>query len=183
VKLARLAAGAALVILSACSGGPASTGELPGPVPEDAAFRDPPASAPPAPTFELTLLGGDTLDVAEQWDERPVVLVFFESWCTLCRDQQESINEVVDDYRDVVLFVGIANQSESADVEQYVGDNDITYPVGIDSTGRSFLNYAVTEPPLVALVSKGGHVLRGWPEGISGEDLRKHIDELAVESR
>jgi hypothetical protein len=63
-----------------------------------------------------------------------------------------------------------------------VGDNDITYPVGTDSTGRSFLNYAVTEPPLVALVSKGGHVLRGWPEGISGEDLRKHIDELAVES-
>jgi thiol-disulfide isomerase/thioredoxin len=182
VKLARLAAGAALVILSACSGGPASTGELPGPVPEDAVFRAPPASAPPAPTFELTLLGGDTLDVAEQWDERPVVLVFFESWCTLCRDQQESINEVVDDYRDVVLFVGIANQSEPADVEQYVGDNDITYPVGIDSTGRTFLNYAVTEPPLVALVSKGGQLLRGWPEGISGEELAQQIEQLAVES-
>lgn len=182
MKLSRLAAGAALVVLSACSGA-ASTGEMPGPVPENAVFRHPPASAPPAPAFELDLLGGGTLDVAEQWDERPVALVFFESWCTLCREQQEGINDVVDDYRDVVLFVGIASLSEPADVEEYVRDNDITYPVGIDSTGRTFLNYAVTEPPLVALLSKGGQVLRGWPEGISGEELRKHIDELAVESR
>ena len=182
MKLGRLAAGAALVALSACSGGPGSTGELPGRVPENVVFRDPPASAPPAPAFELDLLGADTLDLAEQWDERPVVLVFFESWCTLCQEQQESINDVVADYRDVVLFVGIANLSEPADVEQYVGDNDITYPVGIDSTGRTFLNYAVTEPPLVALVSKGGQLLRGWPEGISGEELAEQIGQLAVES-
>jgi thiol-disulfide isomerase/thioredoxin len=183
VKLARLAAGAALVVLSACSGGTASTDELPGPVPENVVFRDPPAGAPPAPAFELDLLGGDALDLTEQWDARPVVLVFFESWCTLCQEQQESINDVVDDYRDVVLFVGIANLSEPADVEQYVGDNDITYPVGIDSTGRTFLNYAVTEPPLVALVSKGGQLLRGWPEGITGEELAQQIDQLAVESQ
>jgi peroxiredoxin len=182
VKLARLAAGAALVILSACSGETASTDELPGPVPQNVVFRDPPASAPRAPAFELDLLGGDTLDLSEQWDARPVVLVFFESWCTLCQEQQESINDVVDDYRDVVLFVGIANLSEPADVEQYVGDNDITFPVGIDSTGRTFLNYAVTEPPLVALVSKGGQLLRGWPEGISGEELAQQIEQLAVES-
>jgi thiol-disulfide isomerase/thioredoxin len=183
VKLARLAAFAAAVVLSACSGGAPATGQLPGPVPDDVEFRDPPATAPSAPPIELDLLDGSALDVTEEWDDRPVVLVFFESWCTLCRNQQGSINDVVDDYRDVVLFVGIANLSEASDVEQYVSDNDITYPVGIDPSGRTFLNYAVTEPPLVALVSKGGHVLRGWPEGISGEELREHIDELAVESR
>ena len=74
MKLARLAAGAALVVLSACSGGTASTDELPGPVPENVVFRDPPAGAPPAPAFELDLLGGDALDLTEQWDARPVQL-------------------------------------------------------------------------------------------------------------
>lgn len=182
MKLVRLAAGAAVVILSACSGGPTATGELPGPVPENFVFRDPPASAPSAPDVELDLVDGRTLDVTEEWAERPVVLVFFESWCTLCREQQEGINDVVADYRDVVLFVGIANLSEPADVEQYVSDNDITYPVGIDSTGRTLLNYAVTEPPLVALVSKGGRLLRGWPEGLAGEELAQQIEQLAIES-
>lgn len=180
---ARLAAFAAAVMLSACSGAPTATGQLPGPVPDGVEFRDPPATAPPAPPIELDLLDGRSLDLSEEWDERPVVLVFFESWCTRCRDQQESINDVVDDYRDVVLFVGIANLSESADVEQYVSDNDITYPVGIDTSSRTALNYAVSEPPLVALISRGGQVLRGWPEGISGEALREQIDQLAVESR
>lgn len=183
MKLVRLAACAAVVILSACSGTPAATGELPGAVPDGVVFREPPAGAPPAAGFELDLVDGRTLDVPGEWEERPVVLVFFESWCTLCQEQQESINDVVADYRDVVLFVGIANLSEPADVEQYVADNDITYPVGIDTTGRTFLNYAVTEPPLVALVSKGGQVLRGWPEGISGEELLEQIEQLAVESR
>lgn len=183
MKLVRLAACAAAVILSACSSTPAATGELPGAVPDGVVFREPPAGAPPAAGFELDLVDGRTLDVPGEWEERPVVLVFFESWCTLCQEQQESINDVVADYRDVVLFVGIANLSEPADVEQYVADNDITYPVGIDTTGRTFLNYAVTEPPLVALVSKGGQVLRGWPEGISGEELLEQIEQLAVESR
>lgn len=183
MKLVRLAACAAAVILSACSSTPAATGELPGAVPDGVVFREPPAGAPPAAGFELALVDGRTLDVPGEWEERPVVLVFFESWCTLCQEQQESINDVVADYRDVVLFVGIANLSEPADVEQYVADNDITYPVGIDTTGRTFLNYAVTEPPLVALVSKGGQVLRGWPEGISGEELQEQIEQLAVESR
>ena len=182
MKPARLAALAAALLLSACSGAPAATGQLPGPVPENVVFREPSATAPPAPAFELDLLGGETLDLSEEWDERPVVLVFFESWCTLCADQQESINDVVEEYQDVVLFVGIANLSEPADVEQYVSDNDITYPVGIDTSGRTWLNYAVSEPPLVALVSKGGQLLRGWPEGISGDVLREQIDELAVES-
>ncbi len=183
MKLARLAALAVAVVLSACSSAPAATGQLPGPVPDDVVFRDPPASAPSAPPVELELLDGEALDLSEYWDDRPVVLVFFESWCTLCEQQQESINDVVDDYRDVVMFLGIAHLSEPADVEQYVADNEITFPVAIDSSGRTWLSYAVTEPPLVALISKGGQLLRGFPEGIDGASLREQIDQLAVESR
>ena len=35
-----------------------SAAALPGPVPEDVSFRTPPKTAPPAPAFDLTLLGG-----------------------------------------------------------------------------------------------------------------------------
>jgi thiol-disulfide isomerase/thioredoxin len=182
VKLPCLAALAAALVLGACST-PAASGELPGPVPDGAVFRTPPDSAPAAPALELELIDGRALDLTEQWDERPIVLVFFETWCTLCRDQQPEINDVVADYRDVVLFVGIANMSDESDVEEYVSANGITYPVGIDRSGRSWLNYAVSEPPLVALISKDGRLLRGWPEGTSGTHLHEQIDELAVETR
>jgi hypothetical protein len=42
------------------------------------------------------------------------------------------------------------------------------------------LQYGVDEPPLVVLVSRGGRLLRGWPGGISGNDLREQIEELVV---
>lgn len=176
-----LAALAAAVVLGACST-PVAQGQLPGSVPDSAAFRTPPANAPAAPAIELELLDGPVLDLTEQWAERPVVLVFFEAWCSRCREQQAEINELVTEYRDVILFVGIANMSDRAAVEEYVSDNRITYPVGIDPTGRTWLQYAVSEPPLVALISKDGRLLRGWPEGISGEALREQIQQHAVEA-
>jgi len=182
VRFAGLAALAAALVLAACSATPAASGALPGPVPTGVTFREPPDSAETAPAFELALVDGRVLDLTEQWAERPVVLVFFESWCTLCRDQQPEINEVVAEYSDIILFVGIAGMSEPADVEQYVSDNRITYPVGIDSNGRRWLQYAVSEPPLVALISKDGRLLRGWPGGISGTELREQIEQLAVDN-
>jgi peroxiredoxin len=182
VKVLRTAAMAVVVVLSACSPAPAAPGALPGPVPDGVSFHEAPADAPPAPAFSLELLDGEPLDLAEAWDERPVVLVFFESWCTRCREQQSGINEVVAHYRDVVLFVGIASQSEPEQVAQYVADTRITYPVGIDPSGRSAVQYAVAEPPLVALISKDGRLLRGWPEGIAGAELRDQIETLAVRS-
>jgi peroxiredoxin len=176
-----MAALAAALVLAACSA-PAATGELPGPVPDGVTFRESAEGAPAAPAFELDLLDGGTLNVAEQWSERPVVLVFFESWCTRCREQQAAINDVAEGYRDVVLFVGIAGLSDPEDVATYVTENRITYPVGIDPDGRVWLRYAVAEPPLVALISKDGRLLRGWPEGVSGADLGEQIAQLAVES-
>lgn len=158
-----------------------SPAALPGPVPDGVTFRVPPKSAPPAPSFELPLLGGETVSAEDQWAQRPVVLVFFESWCELCRQQQPEINELVEDYRDVVLFLGIAGLSDAGDLREYVADNDVAYPVATDQSGEVWLKYAASEPPLVALISKGGRLLRGWPGGLAGPTLRRQIDELAVE--
>jgi thiol-disulfide isomerase/thioredoxin len=181
----RRLAGCALVaaLLAGCSSDDAepSTG-LPGAVPEGVTFREPPSTLPSAPSFELRLLDGELIDSDEQWAKRPVVLVFFESWCELCREQQPGINELAEEYRDVVLFLGIAGLSDTGDVRDYLDEYDVAYPVGTDRSGEVWLRYAAREPPLVALVGKGGRLLRGWPGGLPAEKLRRQIDELAVAS-
>lgn len=173
---------AVVLALGACSSPAPVGGTLPGPVPTGVSFPDPPESAPEAPEFDLELLDGRVVDATEHWDDRPVVLVFFEPWCTLCREQQSGINELADEYRDIVLFLGIAGQAEPDEIEDYVAETGITYPVGTDPDGTRWLKYAVAEPPLVALISKDGRLLRGWPGGVAGDDLRGHIEELAVDS-
>ena len=183
MRLTALVALLAALVLGGCSGTSSATGELPGAVPSGVTFREPPASAPAAPAFELTLADGDVVDMTEQWAQRPVVLVFFESWCTLCADQQAEINDVAGDYRDVILFVGIAGTSDPADIDEYIADHDVSYPIGIDASQRTWLQYAASEPPLVALISKGGRLLRGWPGGVSSADLREQIEQLVIDSR
>ncbi|MFD6447776.1 peroxiredoxin family protein [Promicromonospora sp. NPDC060204] len=175
---ALLATGLVIGALAGCTGTP--RGQLPGPVPTGVEFRLAPDDAPPAPSLTLELTDGTTLDLAEQWAERPVVLVFFETWCTRCTAQQGPINDVVEEYEDQVLFLGVANLSDPGDVAAYVEENDITYPVAVDPTGDAWLRYAVAEAPLVALVGKDGSLLRGWPEGVTGRELGATIAERAV---
>lgn len=171
-----------LVTLAGCSESddPAAVSfELPGDVPSDVTFIDAPADSPVAPEFELELLDGNTLDLAEQWEERPVVLVFFESFCELCAQQQAEITELSKEYQDAILFVGVASTSSPEDAATYVREHDITYPVGLDPDGEIFRRYGVDEPPLVALVARGGHLVRGWPGGV--EDLGTQLTEFVVE--
>ncbi|HET6727974.1 MAG TPA: TlpA disulfide reductase family protein [Jiangellaceae bacterium] len=178
----------AVVVLAAalagCStsadGGSDALASTPGPVPEGVEFRTPPAGTPAAPAFELPLLDGDVMDTAEQSAQRPIVLTFFESSCEPCREQQQEINDVAAEFGDAVLFLGIAGSSEPDDVREYVSENDVAYPVGTDPGGKIWFQYGVDEPPLVVLVSRGGSLVRGWPGGIGGNDLREQIEELAV---
>ncbi|MGH8823050.1 MAG: TlpA family protein disulfide reductase [Jiangellaceae bacterium] len=159
---------------------PGGLASMPGPVPADVTFRPAPDGTPPAPVFELPLLDGEVVDTAEQSVQRPIVLTFFESGCTPCGEQQEEINEVAAEFGDIVLFLGIAGTSEPDDVREYVSENDVAYPVGTDPSGEIWFQYGVDEAPLVVLVSRGGSLLRGWPGGIGGNDLREQIEELVL---
>ncbi|RIQ12666.1 TlpA family protein disulfide reductase [Jiangella rhizosphaerae] len=177
-----MAAVLGMALVSGCSGSdePAAVSfDLPGDVPGDVTFIDAPPTAPPAPSFELELLDGSTLDLAEQWAERPVVLVFFESFCELCAQQQAEITELSEQYRDAILFVGVGSASSPEDAAAYVREHDIAYPVGLDASGEVFRRYGVDEPPLVALIARGGQLVRGWPGGV--EDLGTQLTQFVID--
>ncbi|WP_162605709.1 TlpA family protein disulfide reductase [Jiangella aurantiaca] len=176
-----VAAAVTMGLVAGCSGSddPATVSfDLPGDVPSDVTFVDAPPDAPPAPPFELGLLDGSTLDVAEHWEQRPVVLVFFESFCELCAQQQAEITELSEEYRDAILFVGVGSASSEDDAAEYVREHDISYPVGLDASGEVFRRYGVDEPPLVALIARGGQLVRGWPGGV--QDLGAQLTEFVV---
>ncbi len=180
MRRACLAGAIAAILLAGCAASESPLVGLPSPVPDGVSFHEPPDAAPPAPEFELELVNGENVDAASAWAQRPMVLVFFESWCESCRDQQQEINELAEEYQDVVLFLGVAGLSSEDEVIEYVRDNDVAYPVGIDADGDVWLDYAATEPPLVALITKDGKIVRGWPGGIAGDRLREHIEQELV---
>lgn len=156
--------------------GGAST--LPGPVPEGVTFAEADDSLPPAPEVSLSLLDGTPLTGSDIWEERPVVLVFFASWCTACAGLQPGLVELADRYRDRVVFVGVAGEDKEDALDTYLDEHEVPYPVGIDQRLTVWRSYGVREPPHPVVVSRGGRVVKGWPGGISIETIEETLQGL-----
>jgi peroxiredoxin len=175
----------AMLALAACDGGkqqaPAGgAGTLPGPVPAGLALRPVPPGTPSAPVFTGTLTDGTAHAAADLWSERPVVLLFFSSWCTTCAERQGALGELARGYRDRVVFVGVASEDEPAELDTYLRAHRTEFPVVVDADGTISRSYAVREPGAVAVVAKGGALLRGWPGGLDASTLDTRIRELLL---
>jgi peroxiredoxin len=173
----RLAVLVALLV-AGCGGSAAHDGgrdTLPGKLPSGVTFA-PAESTAAAPPFSLSLLDGTRVDAASLWKSRPVVVFFFASYCSRCASQQQDLAPLIDDYRDVVTFVGVGGKEKTPAVRAWLDDHDVTYPVGLDATMDTWRRYAVRTPPAVILIAPGGKLERGWPGGVSKDVL---ADELA----
>ncbi|MCG5449642.1 TlpA family protein disulfide reductase [Micromonospora hortensis] len=153
---------------------------LPGPVPADLALRPAPGTAPAAPAFTGALTDGTPFVAAELWAQRPVVLTFFNSWCTTCASSQAALGELARSYRDRVVFVGVAGADQADEVQDYLRAHRVEYPVVLDDQQTIWRSYAVREPPTVVLVAKGGALLRGWPGGLDAPTLDRRLRELVL---
>ncbi|MFC0033091.1 TlpA family protein disulfide reductase [Micromonospora chaiyaphumensis] len=188
-RLAAVALAAALTV-TGCSGGdepparpaPVAGGAaaLPGPAPAGLALRPAPAGAPGAPAVTGALTDGSPVALADLWADRPVVLVFFTSWCTLCADRQAALSELARRHRDEVVLVGVATGDRPEDVQGYLREHRVEYPVVLDADGTIWRSYAVREPPAVVVVAKGGALLRGWPGGVDAATLDAELRRLVL---
>jgi peroxiredoxin len=150
---------------------------LPGALPSGVSFAPSPSTAA-APPFSLALLDGTRVDGASLWKQRPVVVFFFASWCSRCATQHDALAPLVDDYRDVVTFVGVGGQDKAPAVKSWLDAHDVTYPVGIDGGMETWRSYAVRTPPAVILIAPGGKLERGWPGGVSRDLLADQLARL-----
>jgi len=185
-RLRRLAAAAALTtLLAACGGGsgdepekdPAAVGKqaLPGPVPTNVAFAPAPKDGMAAPQATLTLVDGTEVALADYWKDRPVVLVFFSTWCQWCLDNQAELNALATEQGDAALVVGIAGEEKPEEVTAYAAKHGVTHPLATDPGLDVWRTFAVTEPPLVAVVAPGGKLVRGWPGGVEVETIKSTL--------
>jgi hypothetical protein len=185
--LRRLRSGALLALALALVCGCGGDGEddaraggatdLPGPLPTGVTFREAPRDAPPAPNFSTELLDGTPVTASELWDERPLVLVFTASWCERCADVHRDAAAAVGQHDGSVALLAVVPEDDLDGAQEYAEELDLGHPVAAGNE-RIWLDYAAREPPLVALVARGGRVLRGWPGGVETDALESRLAEL-----
>jgi thiol-disulfide isomerase/thioredoxin len=103
------------------AGGPATTAAAPATTAAPATAEAAPEATRPAPKgliavahrkaappLRVTDSAGRTHDLAELRG-RPVVVNFFESWCVVCRTEQNDVDDVAEAFQGRVQFLGVSN--------------------------------------------------------------------------
>ena len=151
------------------AGGPATTTAAPATAPPATVEAAPETTRPaphglipaahrkPAPPLQATDFEGRPHDLAELRG-RPVVVNFFESWCVVCRTEQNDLDDVAEDFEGRVQFLGVSNHDTVSEGREYQRQFEIPYPLANDASGRTWAAWGVPYQPVTVVVDQRGRV-------------------------
>jgi len=133
-----------------------------------------------APALDIGEWIGDNPGTLAELSGRPVMLVFWATWCPHCRREMPGIEETWLRYKDdglaVVAVTKTGRRQTIEQVREYIGENGLTLPIAIDAGGSTSKAYAVTGIPAAALIDKNGNVVvRDHPTRITDEVIKKYL--------
>jgi peroxiredoxin len=123
----------------------------------------------PLPAFDSVLLDGGTLR-GEQLAGKPVLVVFWATWCPVCRKELPQIEKLYQRHRARGFEVlAISIDAERLEVDEFLREHKYSFPVAMRSERHSQLFGITKTPPRLFLIDRQG-VLRF-----------KHLGEISLD--
>jgi peroxiredoxin len=111
-----------------------------------------------APDFDLQTLDGEALALADLAG-KPLLINFWATWCAPCRLEMPELEAISRDYADTGLVVVGVNQEEaSAQVQPFVDELDLSFPILMDLDGDMSDAYGAFLLPMSIFVNPQGQV-------------------------
>jgi peroxiredoxin len=138
----------------------------------------------PAADFNGKLINGGTMKLSSTRG-KVVVLNYWASWCGPCKTESPQFDLL---YRKIksrgVNFYGIDTKDAKGSAEDFVRNNDISYPIVYDEPGETAIrlgNLPTVSLPFTVLIDKQGKVAAVYIVRLSYNDLKGSIDKLLAE--
>lgn len=112
--------------------------------------------------FKGSDLDGKPIDLAQIIGSKPVMLVFWASWCPSCKTEVPKINQLADKFRArgmefVAVNVGYNDSVERA--QAFARKTGMTYPAIFDGSGKITEKYQLQGVPTIIIADKKGKIL------------------------
>ena len=139
-----------------------------------------------APDFALDTLQGEQVRLSDLRG-KIVVVNFWTTWCPPCRAETPALETSYESYQDsdvVVLGVNLTDQDSLPEVESFVQEFGLTYPILLDRDGAVGLMYQLSGLPTTFFISREGiirTVVVGGP--MSETFIRSKIEALLKEAQ
>lgn len=134
-----------------------------------------------APGFTLQTLDGVPASLSD-YAGRPVLINFWASWCTPCRDEMPLIITAYQAHQQAglaVLAIDLTDQEGSTkDVRKFVTEFHVPFPVLLDKKGKVRKLYALRGVPTSVFVGADGMVRAVNRGPIDRVALQQHLSEI-----
>ena len=136
--------------------------------------------------FSARTLGGEVV-TSSQLAGKPYIVNFFASWCPPCRRELPDMVLLQQKYRKQgFTFVGIAFHDNAANLQDFLWEQGIDYPVVLSDTVlaeefRHFIPGGVRAIPVSFVVDRNGRVIRVL-QGAQSRVVFEEMIRLAISS-
>ena len=111
-----------------------------------------------APDFNLPTLDGGTLRLAD-YKGKLVFLNIWATWCAPCREEMPSMQRLAEKLAGGdFAMITISIDEKTEEVEKFVKELGLTFPVGMDPAQKVAADYKITGVPETYIISPDGVV-------------------------
>ncbi len=142
-------------------------------------------AGPVAPSVSGPVVGGGRLALAS-YRGHVVVLNFWGSWCTPCREEAPGLSALATHFKTSgVRFLGVDIRDSPVSAEAFMNDFRISYPSLNDPSDNLALDFRNTVPPAgiptTLVISRRGRITARVIGGTSYNGLKALIQRAAAE--
>ena len=127
-----------------------------------------------APDFDFITFDGEQFKLGDNIG-KPIVVNFWASWCSPCREEAEILEESFVKLNPSVVFVGVYIQDTASDAAEFISEFGLNYINGPDKTGSITIDYGVIGLPVTFFIDNNGVIVNRWVGTLTENTLTELI--------
>jgi len=170
-----------LILLGAVivfGGGWIVANRVPPALPADGTLAPAPVKGHPAPEITLVSTTGETVNLSD-FRGTPVLVNFWATWCPPCRAETPDLQATHRELGDKLVILGVNMTSQDGgDVEGFMREFGVTYPVLLDVDGVAARAYNVLGLPTTVFIDSNGIVSEVFTGAVNKAYVISKVPEL-----